>query len=90
MTPLEEATDALVDAIHYHERRCVKDQPHDHALLRKMKAALSRLEAIREIPPTSAFSLEHYPLMQDPHAFCSPTRPCGTACPGPWKVGYTA
>ena len=46
VTALEEALDALTDAMHYHQRRCVKDQPHDHALLRKLQHAIARLEAL--------------------------------------------
>lgn len=42
---LRDALDALTDAMHYHQRRCVKDQPHDHALLRKIQAAIARIEA---------------------------------------------
>ena len=69
MTPREEALDALTDAMHYHQRRCVKDQPHDHALLRKLQAAIARLESLPVVDPP------------DPHAGC--VRPCTTGCRGP-------
>lgn len=43
---LREALDALTDAEQYHSRRCAKDQPHDHALLRKLQSAIRRLEPL--------------------------------------------
>lgn len=50
-TPREEALDALTDAMHYHQRRCAKDHPHDHALLRKLQSAIKRLESLPEPDP---------------------------------------
>lgn len=67
MTPMEEALDALTDAMLYHQHRCAKDQPHDHALLRKLQSAVSRLAA-ESIP--------------DPHANCCPGVPCSTGFTG--------
>ncbi len=43
-----EALDALTDAMQYHQRKCAKDQPHDHALLRKLQAIIARAEALRK------------------------------------------
>jgi hypothetical protein len=46
MTPLEEAIDALTDAMKQEERYCTSGYPHDHALLRKLQAAVKRLEPL--------------------------------------------
>ena len=68
MTPMEEALDALTDAMHYHQRRCAKDQPHDHALLRKLHAAIKRIESSQLAPSP------------DQHVGCFVGRPCSTGC----------
>ena len=70
MTQMEEALDALTDAMLYHQHRCAKDEPHDHALLRKLQHAVERLAA----PPD--------PMIEDPHVYCTPSTACSTGCTG--------
>jgi chromosome segregation ATPase len=46
------ALDALTDAEQYHGRACAKDQPHDHALLRKLRATIPTCDAaLRDTAP---------------------------------------
>jgi DNA repair exonuclease SbcCD ATPase subunit len=46
------ALDALTDAEQYHGRACAKDQPHDHPLLRKLRATVPACDAaLRDTAP---------------------------------------
>ncbi len=42
---LRMALDVMTDAQQYHTRRCLKDEPHDHALKRKLEATIPVCDA---------------------------------------------
>ena len=84
MTPIEEALDALTDAMHYHQRACASgrlNRPHDHALLRKLQAAINRLE-IEHDRELANMGMADYSLIltREDHKYCHPWHPCNSGC----------